>query len=470
MYLDIKHPNAPAEYPLTKTDSLAAFLMYENDSSLSPGEEERPEAIDKGIEINSDDDDKVNSISTVIASDTDQSNKSQNANGTQPDILPSPKYQSQSIKLAPIIRSNPTDSLLSNDEPQRKLDDIASYFIDPKLINANDNLKMIVSRQLSDIASNDSNESNETTKIATNKTINEKTMPSDFESMVQQCSSLQRINSGSSTISDLTGVEKRSLKRQMKLNKDNFLYDNNSSEQTTVRDDHDGRPLGRVPLPTLPPLQLNEPSSNGGSKSNRSTANIESLFDDFDIEEFISSFEDDDQYPIFKNYKELISNNRSGIIKQYGSDGSSDSESTYEEKSMDIAGKNDPNVDGIDRNSVSRKSSVDPNTHRSIYTNGDDMLDKNSCKRTTSSARDAIKRVPSNEKGVTHEYGIARKITLPMGDASMSQAELELLNSVHELNQMCESNSGFMIEPNDENYSFARSVSSKHSADSAYSR
>lgn len=501
LHLDIKCPNAP-EYPLTKTDSLAAFLMYENDLSCSPDQErdvlhatnahDAEKDFHPAVQVNKLDHDQ----SLTVIEENEKNNSDRIAESQmirhhllldtgdhtheysrslqtpegQPDILLSPKYHNH--KLTPIVR--PVRSAQSTKQPlfdepnlleHSRIDESTAHNIDPKLININDNLKMSVSRQLSDIASIDSSESNQTTKLA----VTVKSPSFDFENMANQYVTLQRINSAGSTISDITGLEKRSLKRQLKLNKDNFLYD--SLADPALRDEFDGRTVNKAPT-ILPPLQpianpMFEPSESNGQKKDRSTANIESLFDDFDIEEFISSFEDDDQYPIFKNYKELISNSRSGIIKQYGSDGSSDSESIYEEKSNEHNAEHNDNVEVLEQCSSRKTSDVQSQTIGLL--DGKDVINK-LCRDAP--VKDSIRLTPPESD---RPSGIPKKISLPLADENMSQAEKELLNSVHELNQMCETNNSFQMDSNDDlstadNYPFSRSVSSKHSADSAYSR
>lgn len=492
LHLDIKNPNGPAEYPLMKTDSLAAFLMYENDLSCSPDEEflsnisapiAATAAQHAANEVSRDDSDVEQSLTVIEEngkSDSKYVDESENdteyslsaildsagsrSSEIQPDILLTPKYHNSSAKLLPIVRITPKylpSTLPSIDVKQEPMEGTTtSHVIDPKLINANDNLKMIVSRQLSDIASNDSDESKETTKaIAVAMPV------MNLDNVTDQYMTLQRIHSGDSTISDVTGLEKRSLKRQLKLNKDHFLYDDTNDKP--LRDDLDGWNLDKATT-TLPPLQplgnnMLEANEASGPLKDRSSATIESLFQDFDIAEFISSFEDDEQYPIFKNYKELISNSRAGNMKQYGSDGSSDSESTYEEKPSDHNTDYKDNVDAINQNG-SRKSSAEPGSRKTAY-----GTTANAVRNSGRSAADnnTADREPYVDRSHTTQMG--KKISLPTADASMSQAEMELLNSVHELNQMCDSNNSFGMDAHEE-YPYSRSASSKHSADSAYSR
>lgn len=504
--LDIKNPNNPSDYhPLAKTDSLAAFLMYENDLSCSPDEDENSNGKDNLSEKEVIDKNHLNkeTLSRNLFADLldskIESGQSPKTPESQPDIILSPKHHSQAIRLSPIVKfakSAPPfrthqhstidtiDTVLLGE--RTNFDDNT---INLQLINSHDKLKINTYPKLSDSMSTSSYESHETTKpiSALNKSI---------ENIVaNQFSTLQRINSEGSTVSGICGIEKRSLKRQLKLNKDNFLYDNTSGgtdgvvtiNRSSFGDDLDGRGKGSTILPPLEPINflpelVKQPAAASKEGRGSDIASIEALFDDFDFEEFISSFEDDEQYPIFKNYKELMNNRSAGNLNKYGSGGSSDGESTSEEKSNGHD-EHENTQDISQLNHSSHRESIPTRSEEFKITSSmshesdilkrknifDDILDNKTIQLTA----------PNESKLTTPERDCEpttpKKIELPAADDGMSQAEKELLNSVHELNQMCESNSAFQLDSGDElssmeNLSFTRSVGSKLSADSAYGR
>lgn len=95
------------------------------------------------------------------------------------------------------------------------------------------------------------------------------------------------------TISLKSTSSKKSLRRQIKLSKDNIMFD-------TTPDSEQKPPLSHHSSESTP--------SNHGELRN---SNPESVFDDFDFDEFINTFHDDPKFPIFQDYK----NNMSGRSK-----------------------------------------------------------------------------------------------------------------------------------------------------------
>lgn len=84
-----------------------------------------------------------------------------------------------------------------------------------------------------------------------------------------------------------SGSERKvQLKRQMKLQIDNILYD-----KTPVAGEGGE---GTVSPDSVAPATGSRP------------ATADQFFDDFDFEEFINSFEDDEKNPIFRDYKEML--------------------------------------------------------------------------------------------------------------------------------------------------------------------
>lgn len=101
---------------------------------------------------------------------------------------------------------------------------------------------------------------------------------------------------------------KVTLKRQMKLQLDNILYDKcssaNEEEENNYQLGNDNVDRGNTPEP------------NTGKKSAPQTP-MDKYFDNFDLEEFIASFEDDEQNPIFKSYKDMVQKSRSQLDNSF---------------------------------------------------------------------------------------------------------------------------------------------------------
>lgn len=251
---DSARSRAVTNYNILKADSLATFLKYEDEiRNESPCLTEK-ERKDKSNSLNrqtlfqqSFQDINENRMEPEPPSPEPQKSQHQN----EPDSSPEPPQHSKAI-----------DSNLSTPSSEFNY-----LFVDPKLINSCDNLNVDEPDLVTDSNANiDDNFANLVDK---------------YEPQPTQRSS----------------VEKRSLKRHLKLNKENFLYDNDASDKDSISYDND-----RVDSAERAPQA--ERSAKDG---------IEALFHDFDFEEFISSFEDDDKYPIFKGYKELISS-RSNML------------------------------------------------------------------------------------------------------------------------------------------------------------
>lgn len=247
---DSARSRAVTNYNVLKADSLATFLKYEDEiRNESPclSEKERK--------------DKSNSLNRQTL--FQQSFNDINENRMEPEpILPdAPKAPHQisnehDSSPEPPQHSEAIDSNLSTPSSEFNY-----LFVDPKLINSCDNLNV----DEPDLVT-DSNANNEDSFA---------NLVDKYEPQPTQRSS----------------VEKRSLKRHLKLNKENFLYDNDASDKDHIPYDNDRLDNAEK-----------EPHAERSVKDG-----IEALFHDFDFEEFISSFEDDDKYPIFKGYKELIS-------------------------------------------------------------------------------------------------------------------------------------------------------------------
>lgn len=240
--LDITNPNMPSsDYPLSKTDSLALFLKYENELTAKLSEKELK--------------DKSNSLSK-------RSQGTMNLNGSMmdqklPDINGRPTMQQQQPQqkftngvgsdersLAPIENSNKNQP----DDTQSK-----SHSAPSKLSNACDNLPSL------------------TNGNGTDKTRS----PSIDRKATEEESPNSTRRSGGA------------LRRKKKYNMDNILFDTDPEVKT-------------------PPTSSDNSNNNSLKRPESRTSNTESIFEDFDFDQFVASFNDDDQFPIFKDYKMLL--------------------------------------------------------------------------------------------------------------------------------------------------------------------
>lgn len=233
--LDIKSPNTP-DYSISKTDSLALFLKYEQDLKASS------KLTEKELK------DKSNKTIMEKTEDYEKDHK-------LPDINGKPLQKMSTLNsLNTITNTNYSGNkdLISIDKLNQSSNIVSNYntnninnYSGQKLINLCDNLPI-----------NNKDRSPE---------------PSDSKPVPNES---PQTNSG--------GTKRRH--RQIKLNKDNILFD------------------------IAPPEPEPRPTSAPRSESRNS--NTESIFEDFDFNEFISSFNDDDQYPIFKEYKSLLNRSK----------------------------------------------------------------------------------------------------------------------------------------------------------------
>lgn len=235
--LDLKNPNAPSnDYSLSKTDSLAMFLKYENDMNTKLSEKELK--------------DKSNSLSK----------RSQNAlNG-----ITMKEHKLPDINGKPLLQqmSQPKMTNGGDEKPLISIDDLGksrlednqskSHSAPVKPAVACDNLPAL----------NQSSGSDKSRSPSMDRKTDEETSPSQG-----------RKSGGSSA-----------LRRQMKYNMDNILFDTDPEVKSTA--------------------SSSDNSNNNSLKRPESrVSNTESIFEDFDFDQFIASFTDDDQFPIFKDYK-----------------------------------------------------------------------------------------------------------------------------------------------------------------------
>jgi hypothetical protein len=242
--LDIQNPNKPStDYPLSKTDSLALFLKYENELAVQMSEKDMK--------------DKSNSLSKRSA------NFSSNLIQKLPDIngkQRSPPIEDKSNNINSNVKEE--QKLITIDKLKQDSDG-KSHSAPMKMINACDNLPMLANNSNSDKS---------------------------------RSPSIDRRNDNDAP-EKLTPVSRRSastLRRQMKYNIDNILFDK------------DPEVKGKDSEQNSTPSSSDNSNNNSLIRPESRASNAESIFEDFDFDQFIASFTDDDKFPIFKDYKMLM--------------------------------------------------------------------------------------------------------------------------------------------------------------------
>lgn len=217
--------------------------------------------------------------------------------------------------------------------------------------------------------------------------------------------------------------EQRTLKRQIKLSRDNILYD--STPNIDEYSDKCDKTISLIE---------NIPKKD----------DMENIFNDFDFDEFISSFEDDEQYPIFKDYKELMANrntNKHNLLKSRSKEEIEDDDENFIENER----RSELNNNSSDE-STTEEAKTPPIILPPIVDNFRGEIDEEE--------DEEIRKFEKLEE--------------------FSATEKELMQSVQELNQMCDLTINTNPADSDEissidGYPFSR-VGSKFSADSAYGR
>lgn len=262
--LDLRNKNNPSrDYDLSKTDSMALFLKYENEMTAKLSEKELK--------------DQSNSLSK-------RTNATSNSFALKDNKLPDINIKPISQQPAQLQKMN--DGFRNEEKPLISIDNLnrnpvengqtKSHSAPVKLINANENLPSLANADTSDISRSPS--------------IDRKNKDEDSPNANRR--------SGNST-----------LRRKKKYNMDNILFDTD-------------------PESTASPSNSDNSTNNSNNNSlilPESQAPNPSILDDFDFDNFIASFQDDDQFPIFKDYKMLLkSSNKAdddnnNIKKQSGS-------------------------------------------------------------------------------------------------------------------------------------------------------
>lgn len=257
--LELKNPNKPSEtIPISKTDSMALFLKYESDLSAQLSEKELK--------------DKSNSLSKRTLIMNHNGSYSNDKDHKLPDI------NGKSIpKLTPINTNNNSNEL-GDERPLISIDNFnkstmemkpisvtnGNYLAPLKIINVCDNLQVF------------NNNNNNNNNISRSPSIDRKML--DDESR----------DSSSSQNSRRSGT---TLRRKVKLSKDNFLFDTGMNTDAKFQ-----------------PSSSDDSNNNSLKRPESRNSKSESVFDDFDFDQFLSTFNDDDKYPIFKDYKKLLVN------------------------------------------------------------------------------------------------------------------------------------------------------------------
>lgn len=494
-----------ADFPLIKTDSLAAFLKFEDEleSSVAAKNDEKlseKELKDKSNNLNK------KSLSELI--DNKTANESCNEFGG--DRLPAIEIQSQThgtqqrlqcnnpIKLAPIekplikhsnkIMLEPLTAnhpeCNNNNNNNIRIDDNDNT-IDSNLINSCDNLRLSnVSKQLHNESSrfDQSNEfgsemahdaSIENHLVNTNTTTNFNCNSTRSTSSAESIDSHQNMELIVNLKNINDSADKRNHpKRQLQLHKDNLLFDNASTLGSTdsqidqIRQQHEDIDVNdnnkRKTSITSSSQQQHKSTAKiddnendvdckkiGRKLSAKDVQNIETLFDDFDLEEFISTFSDNEQFPIFKNYKEMGTTGQQRVSsrKQNGSESTSE-ESEFDDK-FDTS-----DIDFSEKErTVSANSSVERGSggdHNISFGNSlanrklsESFGEKQLKKPDVTVEAEKRMQIESElnklgQKKHTTDTKLNQLQEILGETGEMSQAERELLASVQELNSMCD--------------------------------
>lgn len=309
MKLNLAQVHLPSlDYPISKTDSLAAFLNYEKHLGLSSFSEKDlkdtnntlnkqsmgMKVVDELEDLSDEencgfeereenetiDDPFANEPGSPDGIEGDENYKDKENHIMTPSktslIRSEPQKPYSKVILSP-IDMNKIGKLKEVDcEP------VGEDFINPNLINDCDNLS--ISQKLLDTTNTSSNESNE---------------------KIRPLAGLVHSNSGDQ--------RKVQLKRQMKLQLDNILYDKTppaSADGVTEDPFLDGT-LEKIQSPPVAvkraEIGRKKAENDDQTKQKKKPATLD--FNDFDFEEFIKSFEDDDKNPIFKGYKDMLQSN-----------------------------------------------------------------------------------------------------------------------------------------------------------------
>ncbi|XP_055372878.1 probable serine/threonine-protein kinase DDB_G0282963 isoform X2 [Condylostylus longicornis] len=276
-----------------------------------------------------------NSISNLSSSKSSSTQSNTQCNNTLAPLSPSSKILSKTnsmnsnkVNLTSIFFNNNNDSKDHN-------------YIDPKLINPCDNLTVTSVDSTDDIKSNWSQESNDTTKM--NQNINEnlpkrenQNESADLETFSLDIEQLQQDQgqdqlSTCSRNSMMSEKSNKLFKRQIRLGKNQFLYDaspsdsesspelidigQNSNTDNMVNIDRNSNVRQSSKPSTIQTTTLTKNPSPFTCENEFESflpPSINPIFDNFDFEEFLATFENnndiDDSFPGLKDCKEFLMN------------------------------------------------------------------------------------------------------------------------------------------------------------------
>lgn len=239
--LDIKNPNLPAQqsatdYPLSKTDSLALFLKYENELT----EKEMKDKSNHHL---------INRRANTLNSFKDQK---------LPDIHSKPSHH--------FHRMATVDEKLLKHHNNETENESKSHSAPPvKMNSACDSLPLLSS-------GSDKSRSPSIDRRESPEKLSTPTSPPQPPS------------------------RPATLRRKMKYNMDNILFDTDPEVKTS------------------PPSSTDNSNNNSLIRPDSRTSNTESIFEDFDFDQFIASFTDDEKFPIFKDYKMMLNKTNQNTV------------------------------------------------------------------------------------------------------------------------------------------------------------
>ncbi|KAL9919566.1 uncharacterized protein ACN427_001469 isoform 3-T3 [Glossina fuscipes fuscipes] len=222
-------------------------------------------------------------------------------------------------------------SIFGDNKPILKSLDTGGNYIDPKLINRIDNLSINVdsthhskpkshldsdsSEARNDTFSSPSSSSEASAATSVGKTLS-KLMPlPKADSIANNANSNLVSTSLTSHNQQRCSVEGRSLlKRRMRFGRNQFLYDASPEADSFSADDEGNR--SSIEYDEQNFFKTEHPKGFELSAAQPEMGNKSVLFppsfDDFDFEEFLSSFEnDEEQFPLFKDCREFLMNRSS---------------------------------------------------------------------------------------------------------------------------------------------------------------
>lgn len=401
------------EFQLMKTDSLAAFLKFEND--LAESNKER--AIERDLKEKSNIFNKVN--------DSNESNDPLKAIDTSYTNL---------FKLAPIEKSLITQKIVlekvnfnskCNNNNNNNTVDNNHNSVDSNIIS--DNSRVNQDLQLPNEISGFFESSNCVDNKATNAFLHKNHLVTNVESLSNTCfafagtNDLQENLESIINIKNITDIDKRNPKRQLKFRKNSLLFDSENIDKTLEDDFNETSAEQNEITQKLPRNNRNLIDTKLSLQQNEK---FEELFNDFDLEEFISTFSDNEQFPIFKNYKNMMSSNLGIDLNQQYMEIGNKIETPIRPNAIDYDGYFSDNVNEIDNiqqpyhSEVLKKPDVTAEAEKRLQIESKlinlEQINLNSGKKSTQLKNSLI------------------------NSTEMTQAECELLASVQELNNMCD--------------------------------